>query len=286
MAVRRPAPRQAAGYRSTVSMVLVEHPRPQIALITLNRPERMNSMAFDVMVPLKAALESIAYDNSVRVVVLTGAGRGFSSGADHKSAGEVPHVQGLTRPTYALRSMQILDDVILALRRLHQPVIAAVNGAAIGGGLCLALAADIRIAASGAYFRAAGINNGLTASELGLSYLLPRAIGSSRAFEIMLTGRDIDAEEAERIGLVSRQVPDDQLLETCYAMAERIAGFSRPGIELTKRTLWSGLDAASLEGHMQAEGLGQLFVRLLTTNFEEAVAARAEKRPPVFTDDK
>jgi enoyl-CoA hydratase len=266
-------------------MVLVEHPRPHVALITLNRPERMNSMAFDVMVPLKAALENISYDNSVRVVVLTGAGRGFSSGADHKSAGEVPHVQGLTRPTYALRSMQILDDVILALRRLHQPVIAAVNGAAIGGGLCLALAADIRVAASGAYFRAAGINNGLTASELGLSYLLPRAIGSSRAFEIMLTGRDIDAEEAERIGLVSRQVPEDQLLDTCYAIAERMAAFSRPGIELTKRTLWSGLDAASLEGHMQAEGLGQLFVRLLTTNFEEAVAARADKRPPVFTDD-
>jgi enoyl-CoA hydratase len=267
-------------------MVLVEHPRPHVALITLNRPERMNSMAFDVMVPLKEVLENLTYDNSVRVVVLTGAGKGFSSGADHKSAGSVPHVQGLTRPTYALRSMQILDDVILALRRLHQPVIAAVNGAAIGGGLCLALAADIRVAAHGAYFRAAGINNGLTASELGLSYLLPRAIGSSRAFEFMLTGRDIDAEEAERIGLVSRQVPDDQLLETCYDMAERIAAFSRPGVELTKRTLWSGLDAASLEGHMQAEGLGQLFVRLLTGNFEEAVAARAEKRPPVFTDDK
>ena len=267
-------------------MVLVEHPRPHVALITLNRPERMNSMAFDVMVPLKEVLENLSYDNAVRVVVLTGAGKGFSSGADHKSAGSVPHVQGLTRPTYALRSMQILDDVILALRRLHQPVIAAVNGAAIGGGLCLALAADIRVASQGAYFRAAGINNGLTASELGLSYLLPRAIGSSRAFEIMLTGRDIDAEEAERIGLVSRQVPDDQLLETCYDMAERIAAFSRPGVELTKRTLWSGLDAASLEGHMQAEGLGQLFVRLLTGNFEEAVAARAEKRPPVFTDDK
>jgi enoyl-CoA hydratase len=267
-------------------MVLVEHPRPHVALVTLNRPERMNSMAFDVMVPFREVLEDITYDNSVRVVVLTGAGKGFSSGADHKSAGSVPHVQGLTRPTYALRSMAILDDVILALRRLHQPVIAAVNGAAIGGGLCLALAADIRIAAHGAYFRAAGINNGLTASELGLSYLLPRAIGSSRAFEIMLTGRDVDAEEAERIGLVSRQVPGDQLLETCYDMAERIAAFSRPGVELTKRTLWSGLDAASLEGHMQAEGLGQLFVRLLTGNFEEAVAARAEQRPPVFTDDK
>lgn len=243
-------------------------------------------MAFDVMVPLKQALENITYDNSVRVVVLTGAGRGFSSGADHKSAGAVPHIEGLTRPTYALRSMELLDDVILTLRKLHQPVIAAVNGPAIGGGLCLALAADIRVAATTAYFRAAGINNGLTASELGLSYLLPRAIGASRAFDIMLTGRDVDAEEAERIGLVSARVPDQQLLDTCYEMAARIAAFSRPGIELTKRTLWSGLDAANLEGHMQAEGLGQLFVRLLTSNFEEAVAARAEKRPAVFNDDK
>ncbi|WP_217157970.1 enoyl-CoA hydratase [[Mycobacterium] fortunisiensis] len=266
--------------------VLVDRPRPDVALVTLNRPERMNSMAFDVMVPLKDVLEELRYDNSVRVVVLTGAGRGFSSGADHKSAGSVPHVAGLTRPTYALRSMEILDDVILALRRLHQPVIAAVNGAAIGGGLCLALACDIRVAAQGAYFRAAGINNGLTASELGLSYLLPRAIGSSRAFEIMLTGRDVDAQEAANIGLVSSVVAEDTLLDTCYGMAERMAAFSRPGVELTKRTLWSGLDAASLEGHMQAEGLGQLFVRLLTANFEEAVAARAEKRPAAFTDDK
>ncbi|HME49941.1 MAG TPA: enoyl-CoA hydratase [Mycobacterium sp.] len=266
--------------------VLVDRPRANVALITLNRPERMNSMAFDVMVPLKRVLDEVNHDNDVRVVVLTGAGRGFSSGADHKSAGAVPHVEGLTRPSYALRSMEVLDDVILGLRRVHQPVIAAVNGAAIGGGLCLALACDIRVASSAAYFRAAGINNGLTASELGLSYLLPRAIGTSRAFELMLTGRDVDAGEAERIGLVSAQVPGEDLLDTCYAMAERIAAFSRPGVELTKRTLWSGLDAGTLEGHMQAEGLGQLFVRLLTQNFEEAVAARADKRPPVFTDDR
>jgi enoyl-CoA hydratase len=266
--------------------VLVDRPQPGVAVVTLNRPERMNSMAFDVMVPLRAVLEELHYDNDVRVVVLTGAGRGFSSGADHKSAGSVPHVQGLTRPTFALRSMEVLDEVILALRRLHQPVIAAVNGAAIGGGLCLALACDIRVAATGAYFRAAGINNGLTASELGLSYLLPRAIGASRAFEIMLTGRDVDAAEAERIGLVSQVVAEDELLAYCYGIAQRIAAFSRPGTELTKRTLWSGLDAGSLEGHMQAEGLGQLFVRLLTANFEEAVAARAEKRAPVFTDER
>jgi enoyl-CoA hydratase len=110
--------------------VLVDRPRPHTALITLNRPERMNSMAFDIMVPLAEVLAQLHHDNDVRVVVLTGAGRGFSSGADHKSAGSVPHVQGLTRPTYALRSMEILDEVILAMRRLHQPIIAAVNGAA------------------------------------------------------------------------------------------------------------------------------------------------------------
>ncbi|NVN50832.1 Enoyl-CoA hydratase [Mycolicibacterium hippocampi] len=264
----------------------MDRPHPHVALVTLNRPERMNSMAFDVMVPLKRVLDELNVDNSVRAIVLTGAGRGFSSGADHKSAGSVPHVDGLTKPTFALRSMEVLDDVILALRKMHQPVIAAVNGAAIGGGLCLALACDIRVASSDAYFRAAGINNGLTASELGLSFLLPRAIGTSRAFEMMLTGRDVAAEEAARIGLVSRAVPGDDLLDVCFEMAARVASFSRPGIELTKRTLWSGLDATSLEGHMQAEGLGQLYIRLLTSNFEEAVAARAQKRPAVFTDDK
>jgi enoyl-CoA hydratase len=266
--------------------VVVDRPRPHVALVKLNRPERMNSMAFDLMVPLKTALDQLNSDNTVRAIVLTGAGRGFSSGADHRSAGSVPHADGLTRPTYALRSMEVLDEVILSLRKLHQPVIAAVNGAAIGGGLCLALACDIRIASTDAYFRAAGINNGLTASELGLSFLLPRAIGTSRAFELMLTGRDADAAEAERIGLVSRAVPPAELLDCCVEMAERIASFSQPGVELTKRTLWSGLDASSLEGHMQAEGLGQLYLRLLTGNFEEAVAARAQGRAPVFTDDK
>jgi enoyl-CoA hydratase len=167
---------------------------------------------------------------------------------------------------------------------MHQPVLAAVNGPAIGGGFCLALACDLRLAADSAYFRAAGINNGLTASELGLSYLLPRAIGSARAAEVMLTGRDVTAEEAERIGLVSRVVPGDKLLAECGTLADRIIGFSRPGIELTKRMLWSSLEASSLAAHMDHEGLGQLYVRLTTRNFEEAVAARKDKRPPEFKD--
>lgn len=269
-----------------MSFVLVDQPRPHVALVTLNRPDRMNAMAFDVMVPFREQLEALGRDNKVRVVVITGAGDGFCSGADQTDSGIPPDIDGLTPPTIALRAMEMLDDVIVALRRLHQPVIGAINGPAIGGGLCLSLALDIRIAAPAAYFRAAGINNGLTASELGLSYLLPRAVGSSRAFEIMLTGRDVDAEEAERIGLVSRVVPADRLLEECFDTAEHIARFSRPGVELTKRTLWSGLDAASLAQHMNQEGLGQLLVRTMTDNFEEATLARREKRAPVFRDTR
>jgi enoyl-CoA hydratase len=267
-----------------MSFVLIDTPRPGVTLITLNRPERMNAMAFDVMIPLREALEKVSVDNETRVVVLTGAGHGFCSGADQEDAGIIPHIDGLTVPTIALRAMELLDDVIRAIRRMHQPVIGAVNGAAIGGGFCLALATDIRIASDTAYFRAAGINNGLTSTELGLSYLLPRAIGSSRAFEIMLTGRDIDAAEADRVGLVSRVVSSAELLDASYEMAERISSFSRPGVELTKRLLWSSFEAGSLQGHMDSEGQAQLFVRITTKNFEEATRARKEKRPARFLD--
>jgi enoyl-CoA hydratase len=180
--------------------------------------------------------------------------------------------------------MELLHDVILAIRRVHQPVIGAINGPAIGGGFCLAVATDIRIASERAYFRAAGINNGLTSSELGISYLLPRAVGSSRAFEILLSGRDVDGPEAERIGLVSRTVPALEMLDACYELAERIIGFSQVGVEGTKRLLWASLDAGSLHAHMDHEGHAQLYVRLTTQNFEEAVRARREHRPPLYRD--
>jgi enoyl-CoA hydratase len=263
----------------------IERPRPHVTLVTLNRPERMNAMAFDVMIPFREALEEINHDNDTRVVVVTGAGRGFCSGADLTDAGRVPNIDGLTLPTISLRALELLDDVVLTIRKMHQPVIGAINGAAIGGGFCLSLAFDVRIASDAAYFRAAGINNGLSSTELGLSYLLPRAIGSSRAFEIMLTGRDVDAAEAERIGLVSRVVAPDDLLESCYAVAERIIGWSRVGVEVAKRVLWAGLDSTSLEAHMRHEGISQLYVRNLTGNFEEMIRARREGRQPVYLDD-
>jgi len=264
--------------------VRVETPRPGVALVTLDRPDRMNSMAFDVMIPLRETLEEISRDNDVRVVVLTGKGKAFCSGADLENPGRVPDIDGLTLPTIAMRSMELLEKVVLTVRGMHQPVIGAINGPAIGGGFCLALACDLRIAAEPAYFRAAGINNGLTASELGIAYLLPRAIGTARAAELMYTGRDLGADEAERIGLVSRVVPVDQLHDAAYELADRIIGFSRPGIELTKRMLASSADASSLSQHIAHEGLAQLYVRLTTRNFEEAVSARKEKRTPAFKD--
>jgi enoyl-CoA hydratase len=267
-----------------MSFIVLDKPRPHVALVTFNRPERMNAMAFDVMVPFREAIEELSHDNDVRVVVVTGAGAGFCSGADQTDSGIPPYIDGLTPISIARRALRVLEDVLLSLRDMHQPVIGAINGAAIGGGFCLSLGCDIRIASEAAYFRAAGINNGLTASELGLSYLLPRAIGSSRASEIMLTGRDVDAHEAAAMGLVSKVVPPDQLLDACYEVAERIIGWSRPGVELTKRSLWSSLDAASLTQHMELEGIGQLFVRMLTKNFEEGTKARKEKRKPIYLD--
>ncbi len=267
-----------------MSFNLIDKPRPHITQITLNRPERMNAMAFDVMVPFREALEKVGFDNDTRVVVITGAGEGFCSGADLEDPGYLDIFDGLTMPGIARRAMRVLDDVVKTMQDMPQPVIAAINGPAIGGGFCLGLAADIRIASEKAYFRPAGINNGLTASELGLSYILPRAIGSSRAFEIMLTGRDIDAAEAERIGMVSRTVPHDQLLDSCFEMAERMVGHSQMGIEMTKQMLWAGLEATSRHTHMNHEGHAQLFVRMTTQNFEEAIKARKQKRKPEFKD--
>lgn len=264
--------------------ITLEKPRTGITVIRMNRPERMNAMAFDVMVPLKEALEEVSFDNSTRVVILTGEGKGFCSGADLKDPGYLSIFDGLTMTGIARRAMKVLDDVMHAVQSMHQPVIAAINGPAIGGGFCLSMITDIRVASTTAVFRAAGINNGLTSAELGLSYTLPRAIGSTRAFEIMLTGRDVSAEEAERIGIVSKAVPPEQLLDTCYAMAEQIMQHSHIGVELSKQMLWSGLQASNLHTHMNHEGHAQLYVRMTTRNFEEAIKARQEGRKPVFKD--
>ena len=266
-------------------LIVIDRPRPGVAVIRMNRPERMNSMAFQLMVPLAEAFDEVDEDNDVTCVILTGTGDGFCSGADTRNdGGPPPNIEGMTLTRIATKAMATLSDLVPRMRRMNKPIIAAINGAAIGGGMCLTLGADIRIASYSAYFRAAGINNGLTANELGLSFLLPRAIGSSRAFEFMLSGRDIHGDEACEIGLVSRCVPDDMLMETCLDLADQINGWSTQGVALTKRLMWAGLETGSLQAAIEMESHTQLFVRLTTKNFEEATKARAEGRPPVFED--
>lgn len=264
--------------------VRTDKPRPHVSRITLDRPERMNAMSFELVGPLYEAIAAVAADNDTWVVVLTGAGNGFCSGLDLEDHGVPPNIDGLPMSRIATRAMAYMSDLVPALRRMPQPVVCAINGPAIGGGLCLTLGADVRLAARSAYFRAAGITNGLTATELGVSYLLPRLIGASRAFEILLSGRDVSAEEAERIGLVSRTFADADLLDEAFALAEQIASLSPHGVAMTKQVLWSNLEVGSLEAAIDLENRNQLLVRLTTSNLDEAIRARREKRKPVFRD--
>lgn len=264
--------------------VEIGKPRPHVAVITLNRPERMNALSFELVGPLREAIASVAADNDAWVVVLAGAGRGFCSGLDLEDHGAPPGIDGLPMSRIAIRAMETMADLVPALRAMPQPVIAAIHGPAYGGGMCLPLGADIRIAARSARFRAAGITNGLTGTELGASWLLPRLVGASRAFEMILSGREIGAEEAERVGLVSRVVPDEALLDEALALAEQMCGWSPHGISMTKQVLWANLETGSLAAAIDLENRNQLLVRLTTRNLEEAIRARRERRRPRYED--
>jgi len=269
---------------STMPYVVIEKPRPHVSVITLNRPERMNAMSFDTVGPLYDALARIGADNDTWVVVLTGAGRGFCAGLDLEDHGMPPGCDGLPMSRIAIRAMEFMSNIVPAMRRIPQPIVAAVNGAAYGGGLCLMLGADIRLAGASARFCSAGIANGLTATELGVSWLLPRLIGAAHAWDVLLTGREVDATEAAAIGMVSRVCPDDELLAAALGVAEQLCRWSPHGIAMTKKVLWSNLEAGSLEAAIDLENRNQLLVRLTTQNLQEAIAARREKRPPRFED--
>ncbi len=164
------------------------------------------------------------------------------------------------------------------LRALPQPVIAAVNGAAAGGGLALALASDIRIASASARFNVAFVRLGISGCDIGVSWMLPRLIGASRAWELMLTGRIIDAAEADRIGLVLRVVPDDELLDAALETARPIVANSPWGIRMTKEVMWSQLEVPSLQAGIDLENRTQV-LSSMTGDMREAVAAFLEKRP-------
>jgi len=264
-----------------MSEILVDEPLAGVRRITLNAPERLNAFSFEMYERLAAILESVRYDTKIRVVVLTGAGRGFCSG--HYLGAAVP--AGWMDPELGpihrdLYNMLKIGQIPLAMRNLTQPVIAAVNGAAAGVGYALALAADIAIAGESAKFVNAFHNVGI-ASEIGVTYLLARAIGSQRATEILMSSRTVLADEAARIGMVARAVPDDKLMEDVLALADDIIQSTPLGIWMTKQALHLNESAGSYAEALELETRGVMLSRA-TEDAAEKRASRREKRRPVF----
>jgi enoyl-CoA hydratase len=267
-----------------MSQVLVDHPRPHVTQLTLNRPERLNAMSIDLVIELHEALEATAADNDCYVVVLTGAGRAFCSGLDLKDYGIIPNIDGLSVGRIAQRSMRYYSRLIPTMRAMPQPVIVAVNGPSYGGGMCLTLGAELRFASQSATFNSTGIVNGLTSTELGASWLLPRLIGAAHANDILLTGRTIDALEALRMGLVSRVVADEELVEVALDTAETMTRYSPYGLAMTKDIIWVNLENPSLTSAIEIEDRNQLMLGF-TENLPEAIRAFDQQRPPVYTDE-
>ena len=199
----------------------------------------------------------MAGDADCKVAILTGAGRGFCAGLDLKDWGEPPGPGEHPHTPVGVDGQAFMSNLTVHIRQTPQVVVAAVNGAAYGGGLALACAADVRIAADSARFCSAFIRTGLTGTDIGITYLLPRLIGNARAFDLILSGRTIDAAEAERYGIVSQVVPDDELQSAARDYARVLAGYTRVGLTMTKEVLWHNVDTPSMAAAIALENRNQ-----------------------------
>ncbi len=263
--------------------LLRESLAPGVLQISLNRPERLNALSASLVGELTETFRALNKDRETRVVILTGAGKGFCSGADMQpdaaGPGSVPGTEGMSELGYIYKFQEYIAELMLAISECDKPVIAAVNGAAVGGGLAIALASDIRVASEHAKFGAAFIKIGLSACDVGTSYLLPRIVGVSAATEMMLTGRNIDAAEALAVQLISRQVAADDLQSTALELALSIAANSEYGVWMTKKGLRANLDAPSLRHAMELENRTQV-LGTFSGGMEEAMQAFQEGRAP------
>lgn len=248
-----------------------------IATLTLNRPERLNALGGTLRQDLHDAVTRAGADPEVRVMVVTGAGKGFCSGGDVKAMGEAKAGQR-ERPLLE-KIAPGRDRTLLAMREAPQPIIAAVNGAAAGAGMNLALGCDLRIASTAAKFTQAFVKRGLH-PDWGGTYFLPRVVGMAKACEMIFTGEVIDAAEALRLGIVSRVVAPEELLPTAYEVARRIAAGPPVAIRLAKRSLYANEDL-DLRGALQMETMAQN-ICFETEDAAEGIRAFAEKRAPVF----
>lgn len=238
--------------------VTIDELAPHVRRITLNRPERLNALDYPLAGDLHDALDDVGSDADCRVLVLTGAGRGFCSGLDLQDFGQPPAPGTHRRAHAGTDGQSFLSDLPVHIRSTPQIVVAAVNGPAVGGGLSLALAADLRIAARSASFCSAFIKTGLTGTDIGVTYLLPRLIGASRAFDLIVTGRTVDADEADRLGLITRVVDDARLADTTLELATQIASYTKLGLFMTKEVMWANLDAPNLAAAIALENRNQM----------------------------
>lgn len=251
-----------------------------IAHVTLDDPKRYNALTVELVQDVKDVLAVLKKDRSVRVVVLAGAGKGFCAGANLASDEDLTELREGRGDVGFIHAMQEhLAEMILAVRELPKPVIAAVHGAAVGGGLAVALACDLRIASEDAVFAAQFIRVGLSSCDVGTSYMLPRICGPTIAAELMLTGRQFGAWEAHRFGILNRVVPQDELLGTADELALQIAENSEYGVTMTKIGMWANLDAPSLRHAMELENRTQV-LGTFTGNMTEAGQAFRERRDP------
>ena len=238
--------------------VLIDQPAPGVTRLTLNRPDKLNALTYELIAELHEALDTVDGDHSCRVVILTGAGKGFCAGLDLNGFGAVPGTEGQGNVQRGMATQQVIAEVVHHMRDVRQPIISAVNGAAAGGGFAFACASDIRYAGESAKFGTAFVRLGLSGCDIGVSWMLPRLIGASRAWELLLTGRVFDAAEADRIGLISRVVPDDALEDTVLTVAAEIAANSPFGVWMTKEAMWSNLEIPSLRAGIDLENRNQI----------------------------
>jgi enoyl-CoA hydratase len=264
-------------------LVLTERVERHVELIRLNRPERLNAMTADLCAALHETLQRVAADRSCRVAILTGEGRAFCAGLDLGGYGQAPGNTGTDKVRDGLANQEHMSRLVLRVRATPQPVIAAINGPAAGFGLALALGCDVRYAARSAVLRAAFINIGVSNCDMGTSWLLPRLIGASRAHELMLTGRRVPADEAERIGLVADVVDDERLLDRALEGAQQIAAWAPFATRLTKQGMWAALEVPSEQAAIEYEDRQQIMA-VQSGALQEAVSAFLEKRPASFPD--
>ena len=260
----------------------IDRSDPIVPIVVLDRPDRLNALGPELVQGIKDAMAELTRDRAARAVVIRGEGRGFCSGADLTGDGPPsPDSEGRGPVGATYRAQEHIAEMMTAVHECEKPLIAAVHGAAVGGGLALALASDLRVADHTTRFGSVFIRVGLSSCDMGVSYFLPRIVGATRAAELMLTGRHFSAEEADRWGMLNGLVDPGEHVTAAVELGHEIAENNEYGVWMTKKGLWENIDAPSYRHALEVENRTQV-LGMFTGNMREASAAFQAKRDPVW----